>query len=160
LRHALSVSSDMLDITKDDFPLPMLAKRLDAFNDMLINGRGFGMIRGVDRSRYSNDEMCMIYWGVGMHLGRPWAQNKYGHLMGDVTDQGKRGGDPTARGNEIGEDALPFHCDGSDLVGLLCLARPASGGLSMVANSVKIHNDLVRKRPDIAEELSKSQPHD
>ena len=102
----------------------------------------------------------MLYWGVGMHLGKPWAQNKHGHLLGDVTDQGKRGGDPYARGNEIGEDALPFHCDGSDLVGLLCLARPASGGLSLVANSVKIHNDLVRTRPDIAEEFYKPQPHD
>ena len=160
LRHALGVSSDMLDITKDDFPLPALGKRLEVFNDELINGRGFGLIRGVERTRYTNDEMCMIYWGVGMHLGQPWAQNKHGHLLGDVTDQGKRTGDPTARGNEIGEDALPFHCDGSDLVGLLCLARPVSGGLSMVANSVKIHNDLVRTRPDIAEEFYKPQPHD
>jgi hypothetical protein len=160
LRRALSKSTDMLDITTDDFPLPAFGKRLAAFNDMLINGRGFGLIRGLDRARYSNDEMCMLYWGVGMHLGKPWAQNRHGHLLGDVTDQGKRGGDLYARGNEIGEDALPFHCDGSDLVGLLCLARPASGGLSLVANSVKIHNDLVRTRPDIAEEFYKPQPHD
>jgi hypothetical protein len=150
----------MLDITAAEFPLPTVGRKLAEFNDMLINGRGFGLIRGLDRARYSNDEMCMLYWGVGMHLGRPWAQNKHGHLLGDVTDQGKRGGDLYARGNEIGEDALPFHCDGSDLVGLLCLARPASGGLSMVANSVAIHNDIVRTRPDIAEEFYKPQPHD
>jgi hypothetical protein len=160
LRHALSKSSDMLDITAAEFPLPTVGRKLAEFNDMLINGRGFGLIRGLDRARYSNDEMCMLYWGVGMHLGRPWAQNKHGHLLGDVTDQGKRGGDLYARGNEIGEDALPFHCDGSDLVGLLCLARPASGGLSMVANSVAIHNDIVRTRPDIAEEFYKPQSHD
>ncbi|HEV7689249.1 MAG TPA: TauD/TfdA family dioxygenase [Hyphomonadaceae bacterium] len=160
LRHAQAKSGDLLQIRKEDFPLPTLGKRLEAYNDELINGRGFGMITGVDRARYSNDEMCVIYWGVGAHLGRPWAQNKYGHMLGDVTDQGKRGGDLNARGNEIGEDALPFHCDGSDLVGLLCLARPASGGLSLVANSVKIHNDLVRARPDIAAEFYKPQPHD
>ncbi|HVY88585.1 MAG TPA: TauD/TfdA family dioxygenase [Hyphomonadaceae bacterium] len=160
LHIARAKSTDLLQIGKADFPLPTLGKRLEAFNDMLINGRGFGMIRGVDRTRYNNDEMCVIYWGVGAHLGKPWAQNKHGHLLGDVTDQGKRGGDLNARGNEIGEDALPFHCDGSDLVGLLCLARPASGGLSMVANSVKIHNDLVRDRPDIAAEFYKPQPHD
>ncbi len=160
LRHALAISHDMLDITKDQFPLPVLGPRLAQFNQELINGRGFGLIRGVDRSRYTNDEMSMIYWGVGMHLGRPWAQNKHGHLLGDVTDQGKRGADPTARGNEIGEEALPYHCDGSDLVGLLCLVRPASGGLSKVANSVKIHNELVRRRSEIAAELYKPQPHD
>lgn len=160
LRTARETSDDLLRIGKADFPLPTLGKRLEAFNNELINGRGFGLITGLDRSRHSNDDMCLLYWGVGAHLGRPWAQNKHGHLLGDVTDQGKRGADPYARGNEIGEDALPFHCDGSDLVGLLCLARPASGGLSMVANSVKIHNDLVRERPDIAAELYKAQPHD
>jgi hypothetical protein len=160
LRIAKAKSDDLLQIRKQDFPLPTLGRRLEAFNDMLINGRGFGMITGVDRSKYSSDEMCGIYWGVGAHLGQPWAQNKHGHMLGDVTDQGKRGGDLYARGNEIGQDALPFHCDGSDLVGLLCLARPASGGLSMVANSVRIHNDLVRTRPDIAAELYKPQPHD
>ena len=55
-----------------------------------------------------------------------------------------------ARGNELGGVALPFHCDGSDLVGLLCLENGISGGLSAVASSVGIHNTLVADRPDLA----------
>ena len=55
--------------------------------------------------------------------GGPWPQNHKGHLLGDVTDQGKTGDDPTSRGNEIGGVAFPFHSDGSDLVGLFCLER-------------------------------------
>jgi hypothetical protein len=160
LRQARATSNDLLHITRSDFPLPTLANRLAVLNDSLINGRGFGLVRGLDRARYSNDDMSTIYWGLGMHLGTPWPQNKYGHLLGDVTDQGKTSSDPTARGNEIGGDALPYHTDGSDLVGLLCLARPASGGLSMVANSVSIHNDMVRQRPDLAAELYQPQPYD
>ena len=80
----------------------------------------------------------------GAHLGRPWPQNAKGHLLGDVTDQGKTGDDPTSRGNEIGGVAFPFHSDGSDLVGLFCLDAGASGGASLVANAVTIHNELVR----------------
>ena len=99
----------------------------------LMDGRGFVRLRGIDRSRYSQSEMEMLYWGIGMHLGSPWPQNKRGHVLGDVTDQGKRGDDPTARGNEIGGAALPFHCDGSDLVGLLSLENGLEGGLSAVA---------------------------
>ena len=38
----------------------------------------------------------------GTHLGHPWPQNAKGHLLGDVTDQGRAIDDPTARGNEIG----------------------------------------------------------
>jgi len=56
--------------------------------------------------------------------------------------------------------ALPFHCDGSDLVGLLCLENGRSGGLSAVANSVRIHNQLVAERPDLAAVLYDELPYD
>ena len=69
-------------------------------------------------------------------------------------------GDPTARGNELGQIGLEFHCDGSDLVGLLCLQAGAAGGRSAVCNSVALHNQLARERPDLAAELYKPQPFD
>lgn len=160
LRHALRKSDDVLEIQREDFPLPELHTRLHAIEAELINGRGFVRLRGIDRSRYSQAEMEMLYWGIGMHLGAPWPQNKHGHVLGDVTDQGKAMNDPTARGNEIGGAALPFHCDGSDLVGLMCLANGRRGGLSAVANSVTIHNRLVREAPDLAAELYEPLPYD
>jgi len=160
LRHALAVSEDVLDVGRDDFPLPVLGRRLARIENELINGRGFVRLRGIDRSRYSQAEMEMLYWGIGMRLGTPWAQNKHGHVLGDVTDQYKRFDDPTARGNELGGMALPFHCDGSDLVGLMCLQNGISGGLSTIANSVVIHNRMVRERPDLAAELYLAQPYD
>jgi hypothetical protein len=117
-------------------------------------------LRGIERERYSQAEMEMLYWGIGMHLGAPWPQNHRGHVLGDVTDQGKAMNDPTARGNELGGIALPFHCDGSDLVGLMCLENGLRGGLSAVANSVRIHNRLVREAPELAAELYQPQPYD
>ena len=158
--HARTVSANFLDIGKADFPLPTLGKRLKAIEKTLIDGRGFVRLRGLPRDRYDNDEMCLAYWGLGAHLGRPWPQNHYGHLLGDVTDQGKSRDDHTARGNELGQIGLDFHCDGSDLVGLMCLRNGVSGGLSAVCNSVALHNDLVRERPDLAAELYKPQPYD
>ena len=160
LRSALEKSQDILEIGRDDFPLPRLAKRLNEMERTLIDGRGFVRIRGIERKRYSQDEMEMLYWGIGMHLGAPWAQNKHGHVLGDVTDQGKTGAEGDARGNEIGGIALPFHCDGSDLVGLMCLENGIGGGLSAVANSVTIHNQLVREAPELAAELYEPQPYD
>jgi hypothetical protein len=160
LRHALRRSSDPLELDKHDFPMPSLARRLGGIEHELINGRGFVRLRGIDRDAYSQDEMELLYWGIGAHLGLPWAQNKHGHVLGDVTDQGKTLDDPTARGNELGGIALPFHCDGSDLVGLLCLANGRAGGLSTVSNSVRIHNRLVRERPDLAAALYQPYPYD
>jgi hypothetical protein len=88
-----------------------------------------------------------------MHIGRPWPQNAKGHLLGDVTDQGRALDDPNGRGNEIGAVAFPFHSDGSDLVGLFCLNAGAGGGASVVANALTIHNELVRTAPQLAAEL-------
>ena len=160
MAHARDVSSDLLDIGREDFPLPTLGPRLEAIERELIDGRGFVLIRGLPRERWSNDDMCLAYWGIGAHLGRPWPQNHHGHVLGDVTDQGKSFDDPTARGNELGGIGLDFHCDGSDLVGLMCLQNGRAGGASAVCNSVALHNDMVRERPDLAAELYKPQPYD
>lgn len=150
LKYAKARVHDVLDITRELFPLPNLTAQIDNIEDELINGRGFKLISGLPVERYSDADASMIYWGIGMHLGNPWPQNKHGHLLGDVRDQGKTRADPTARGNEIGSVALPYHTDGSDLVGLFCLRKAKSGGVSTVANSVRIHNEMVRKRPDLA----------
>ena len=104
--------------------------------------------------------MEILYWGIGAHLGLPWAQNRHGHVLGDVTDQGRTTDDPEARGNELGGVALPFHTDGSDLVGLMCLHNGRAGGLSTVSNSVRIHNRLVRERPELAAALYEPFPYD
>ena len=160
LRAALAHSDDVLDIGPEHFPLPHLAERLADIERELIDGRGFVRIRGIERERYTQAEMEVLYWGIGMHLGSPWPQNHHGHVLGDVTDQGKGTDDPTARGNEIGGAALPFHCDGSDLVGLLCLDDGLEGGLSSVACSVTIHNTLVREQPHLAALLYEPYPYD
>lgn len=161
LRHAVARADDLLDVARGDFPLPNLSRRLKEVERELIDGRGFVLLRGIPRERYSQAEMETLYWGIGMHLGRPWPQNKKGHLLGDVLDQGKNGSEADARGNEIGgARPFPYHSDGSDLVGLMCLATAKSGGLSTVANAVAIHNDLVREAPDLAAVLYESLPYD
>jgi hypothetical protein len=160
LRTALEKSADVMDISKHDFPLPTLQARLEKIERELIDGRGFVRLHGVERTRYSREEMEMIYWGIGMHLGAPWPQNQYGHVLGDVTDQGVEPAAPTSRGNEIGKIAFPYHSDGSDLVGLLCLQKAKSGGTSTVANALSIHNDLVREAPELAAALYEPQPFD
>jgi alpha-ketoglutarate-dependent taurine dioxygenase len=160
LRTAEAETDEVLDITREMFPLPTLGPELTAIADELINGRGMVLIRGVPVERYGKARASAIYWGVGTHLGRPWPQNAKGHLLGDVTDQGRALDDPTARGNELGGVPLPFHTDGSDLVGLFCLDAGAGGGDSLVANSVTMHNDLVRSDPELAAELYEAFPYD
>jgi len=160
LLHAEASCDDVLDITRESFPLATLGTELTRITHDLVRGPGVVLIRGVPVERYGKQRASSIYWGIGMHLGQPWPQNAKGHLLGDVTDQGKAVTDPTSRGNEIGGYPFPFHSDGSDLVGLFCLDAGASGGASLVANVVSIHNELVRTEPELAAELYEPFPYD
>jgi len=160
LRQAKTISNELLHVDREAFPLDGLKAKLAEVERELIDGRGFVRIRGLDAKRYSDDDLTMLYWGIGMHLGDPWPQNKHGHVMGDVTDQGRRASDPTARGNELGPVGMPYHSDGSDLVGLMCLRKAISGGISTVANAVLAHNEMVRTRPDLAAELYQPMIYD
>jgi hypothetical protein len=160
LEHAESRTDDVLDITRELFPLPTLGPELARIERDLVDGAGVALLRGLPVARYGKERASKIYWGIGLHLGQPWPQNAKGHLLGDVTDQGKAPGDPTSRGNEIGGVPFPFHSDGSDLVGLFCLDAGASGGASVVANVVTIHNELVRDAPELAAELYAPFPYD
>jgi hypothetical protein len=160
LATAEAQTDDVLDVSREHFPLPTLGPELARITDELINGRGMVLIRGVPVERYGKARASTIYWGIGTHVGHPWPQNAKGHLLGDVTDQGRRVDDPTSRGNEIGGVPFPYHSDGSDLVGLFCLDAGVSGGASLVANALSIHNDLVRSEPEVAAELYGPFPYD
>ncbi len=160
LHHARAHADDLLDVTRELFPLPTLAARLSQLERQLVDGVGVALIRGLPVHRYDQADAELIYWGVGLHLGNPWPQNARGHVLGDVTDQGKKPGDPTSRGNEIGGVAFPYHSDGSDLVGLFCLNAGAGGGASTVANAVSIHNELVASEPDLAAALYQPLAYD
>lgn len=153
-------TDEILDVRKDDFPLPTLGPVLGGLADELINGRGFQRISALPVERVGHDDACWMYWGIGLHLGVPWPQNVKGHLLGDVKDQGKRPDDPTARGNELGGVAQAFHSDGSDLVGLMCLDPGVSGGESLVANAVGAYNALVASQPELAAALFEGLPYD
>jgi len=160
LAHAKGVSDDPLELGREHFPLEGLAAKVDLAAAELIDGRGFVRFAALDVDRYDDDDLTLLYWGIGLHLGEPWPQNKHGHVLGDVTDQGKTLDDPDFRGNELGGVALDYHCDGADLVGLLCLRTARSGGLSCVANAVAIHNEMVRTEPELAAALYEDLPYD
>ncbi|MGH8703327.1 MAG: TauD/TfdA family dioxygenase, partial [Burkholderiales bacterium] len=48
---------------------------------------------------------------------------------------------------------MDFHIDFADVVMLLCLRTPVSGGLSKIVSSIAVHNELVARHPELAAEL-------
>jgi hypothetical protein len=135
------------EITAADFPLPTLGPKLAQHLEEIRSGRGFVVLRGLNAADYSDDEVGLIFWGIGTYLGNPVTQNPQGDLLGHVYDHGRKYGNIDVRGYETNAH-LPFHSDGCDLVGLLCLRRAKGGGLSSIVSSVTLHNEILRQHPE------------
>jgi TfdA family taurine catabolism dioxygenase TauD len=153
LAHAKSTGAS-IPFPSDAFPLPRFAAALDNILEEIENGRGFMLVRGIPRERYTDEECELLYWGLGVHLGTPVSQNARGHLLGHVRDEGRLYADPNARGYQTSE-RMDFHTDllPVDLLGLFCLRTAKSGGESKVVSALTIHNVLRDERPDLLEAL-------
>jgi alpha-ketoglutarate-dependent taurine dioxygenase len=140
------------DLRREDFPLPGLAPRLSDWARELAAGRGFLLLRGLPVERWGDEAASWIFWGLGQHLGTPGAQNPAGELLGHVADTGEEADNPNVRRYRTAGDTA-FHCDLADVVGLLCLRPPLSGGASRIVSSVTVYNELLARRPDLVDRL-------
>lgn len=144
----------IMAMTGADFELPTLAGKLADARDEILNGRGFVQIRGFEPDRYTAAQQAIAFWGVSMHLGeRVASQNAKGHVLGHITNIGETVHNPNQRG-PYSRDRIPFHVDCCDIVGLMCINPAKSGGESSLASSIAVHNELLRRRPDLASVLT------
>jgi len=121
----------------------------------LREGLGFVVVSGAPVERWTQDEAERFFWAFGQHLGTPGLQNPQGDLLGHVTDTGDGAMDPLVRLYRTASN-INYHCDGADVVGLLCLKAAPTGGLSRIASSVTVFNELWRRSPNLAARLFES----
>ncbi|MBM3523109.1 MAG: TauD/TfdA family dioxygenase, partial [Alphaproteobacteria bacterium] len=138
---------DLPEITPWTFPLPRLGAVLAGFCHSLRFGRGFKLLRGLPRERWSADDVARIYFGLGVHVGVPMTQSRQGERLGHVIDISDV--DRTVRGYQFGGGQL-MHTDSCDVIGLMGLRAAKSGGASRIVSAVAVHNELLRRRPDLA----------
>ncbi len=151
LAHLHSLGTlDFPDIIPETFPLPTLGEFFRGLGRELLHGRGFLLLRGLPRERYSLDDMGLIYYGLGAHLGRPVAQSYQGELLGNVIDVSDV--EAQARGYHAG-GGQRMHSDNCDLVSLMCGRAARSGGISRIVSAAAVHNTLLETRPDLLEAL-------
>ena len=150
-------------LTREDFPLPRFGRSL---------GRGepaswrtaaaWCCCAGIPVERYSEDELRIIYWGLGLHLGTPRYQNAQRRA-----DRRRPRREPalrracarsipaqadeprTSRNKARSAGPLRFHTDRVDVVTLLCVRPAAKGGLSKVVSGPAVYNAILERRPDL-----------
>ncbi len=134
------------DFDRSHFAIPHLRATLSEFAEELEHGRGFLLLRGLPVDQLSDDQVRIIYYGIGLNMGRPVRQNPKGDLLGVVMNVG----DPNDKQTRVYETNryLPYHTDPSDVVGLLCLRKARSGGLSSLVSTATLYNMILEKHPE------------
>jgi hypothetical protein len=157
---------DWRAVTRANFPLPGLAPLFADIREELENGSGMLKLKGLPVARYAPEDLRRVWFGIGSHVGTPVFQNRRGELMRDIRDEGMEAG---RRYGEVKKEdggtflssyartltsgQLRFHTDRCDVVALLCVRQASKGGLSRLASSAEVHNEMLRRRPDLAETL-------
>jgi len=138
-------------VSREQFPLPVLAARIGRWAQEINHGRGFILVRGLPVERYTDQQVRTMYWGIGQHLGTAVSQNAYGELLADVYDEGVKMG-KGVRGYRTNSRHL-FHTDRCDIVGLLCLHKAMTGGISKIVSSMSVYNAMLQHHPEYLEVL-------
>lgn len=142
----------ILEVTRDNFPLPRFSKALADIRNELTEGRGFALLRGLPIEGRTEAQTVKAFWGIGSHLGRVTPQNNQGHVLGHVKDLG---GDYAKVRGYMTRAEMRFHSDSADILSLCCLHPAKSGGEHRICSSVALYNKMLESRPDLVEELSK-----
>ncbi len=139
------------DIVREDCPLPILGAGMAKVRAELLEGRGFALVRGLPIGDMSRAATATAFWGLGSHLGRALAQNAEGHVLGHVTDLG---GDYAKVRGYMTNAQMGFHTDQCDVLALTCLHPAKSGGAHLICSSVALHNEMLKRRPELVSELT------
>src|SRR5216684_3782306 len=138
------------DLQREHFEVPSLRPVIDEIRHEIKDGRGFVVVRRLPVEDYSKDEIGMIFWGIGTHLGRGLSQSVLGDRLGHVKDFSRE--DPLARAYRNKQELSP-HTDSCDLVGLACLRDAKLGGVSRLTSALTVHNVVLEEYPESLERL-------
>lgn len=134
-------------LTREDFPLGSLRDDLRRLVRELQTGRGIVVLEGLPVQEWPIEKTELVLLGLAAHLGTPQAQSVLGDFIGHVRNVG--GTDTRERGyrNSV---AQPLHTDFSHgFLGMLSIRTAATGGESLYASAVTVHNLMCTERPDL-----------
>jgi len=150
---------------KDDFPLPAFGAVLARAQRDLEHGRGCVLLRHLPVTGDVEDA-ARLMWGLGLHLGRALRQHERvnvgrfrDELLAHIVDQGLDYNAPNVHGSATSAEQMP-HTDPADVVGLLCVRKAESGGVSRIASATAIYHELLATRPDLVRVLEVGYAHD
>ena len=131
-------------VAKEDFSLEQIGTDIATIKSTLDEGRGIVVVRGFPVANWSRDDVELMYWGLGLHLGVAANQSVMGDRLGHVLNVSDV--DPNARAYRSQQE-LSLHNDLGEYHGMFCLNTAKEGGESRFASSIAVHNAMLAEAP-------------
>ncbi|KAH6662143.1 hypothetical protein B0J14DRAFT_496316 [Halenospora varia] len=163
LRGFQASSLEPAEISQITFPLSnSLAKRLDSVSEECYSGRGFCIIRGIDPTKYTDEENALLYTGISAYVApiHGFQDITKSHVLCHVTNRVSLKNAAQAKETPAFTDGpMVFHTDLGDILSLYSVnVDPAGAGL--LASSWQVYNELAATRPDLICTLSEEWVYD
>ena len=152
VQHSMDDGIEIIDIGPENFELPTLAAELDRLYQDVVFGRGFFVGHGMPVGDFNREQVIRAWIGIGTYFGDLLPQNAKGHILGHVKDLRRDTSNKNQRTFGTNQ-RQPYHTDNCDIVGLLCLKTPKSGGLFSLTSSYAVYNEMLKRRPDLVKIL-------
>ncbi|KAI0974524.1 hypothetical protein F4678DRAFT_470516 [Xylaria arbuscula] len=143
-------------VNQDNFRLPSLGPKLRVLSEDIYNGRGFHIVRGLDPSDYSVEDLAIIRLGVQAYIADQCGRqdhrgNMLVHIVADNSSEVKLGH------HRHSTSAISFHNEeAGDVISWLTCGTSKTGGRCILAPVYTIYNILAAHRPDVIRTLTKS----
>ena len=144
-RHA-----ELESLERTDFDVQDAEQLITDVRTALDEGRGLVIVRGFPVQSWPAEDIELMFWGLGVHLGEPASQSVMGDRLGHVVDVSDV--DVNARAYRSQRE-LSLHNDFGNYHAMLSLSLPKTGGESRYASAVSVHNVMLRESPHLLESL-------
>ena len=115
--------------------------------DALDADGGLAIVTGHGLADLSDNVLAGFHLAIAEALGEPVGQNGANETLAEVRASHTEGA-PGARGYENNDSMLP-HSDAADFAGIMCLAQAETGGTSLFASALDIHDILAEEAPEL-----------
>lgn len=146
-------------IARAQFSHPDIDGFLSGVSREIRSGKGVAIM--ALPVRYSDEELARLFWGVGLHLGVALPQTAAGDLIDHIRDLSYNPSGREMRRTQYNNEELYLHTDNAsgEILGLMTLQVAKSGGISRVASSLAMHNEILREHPEYMDALYKGFPY-
>ncbi|OIW29432.1 Clavaminate synthase-like protein [Coniochaeta ligniaria NRRL 30616] len=160
--HALpgfkNLGLDGNEANRHNFDLPTVKDKLEPAAAKVHQECGVVIIRGLDPSRVSPEDNLILFLALSDFIGDVrGVQNRKGDIITHITDAPQWNTPYSKRHGIHTNGNLPFHSDmGADILALQVRQCAKEGGDTYVASAGKIVCELLARRPDIIETLTRA----